>query len=202
MSPSAHNPDVGESGQLPRLRFAAQLQPHRLRSIHLHSARVLEITVKPHARALHHHPNWSNNVYNLVTKGPQNEFLGPPWSGSKSGPDHEVPGGLMTGESTPSAGVLWWRSPAKTRITGAKRAPGAEHVEQHRPSRWPAAAPHRGLGAGHTQAYGSVQREMRCATGGYGQPHDVYPYVDIREDRRHHNTRPPCPRQREPAVLT
>ena len=156
----------------------------------LHSA-VVEIIVRKDAHCRYTTiQNWSNNVYNLVTKravaqaGASMEWVDGN-IGSKvtmKYPAVYLMGEHARGRPCPS------RSPARAstrtpapRWCTARRAP----PPRSSPSRWPELRPHLlpgpgpgAAGRGTLQVHGQVRR----AAGGRGTWSDTYPYVDIRED--------------------
>ena len=103
----------------------------------LHSA-VVEIIVKKGARCRYTTiQNWSNNVYNLVTKRAVAQAARDDGVGRRQhrvqGHD-EVPGCLPDGRALPRVGRCRSRSPARA-IPGRRRLDGAlraEHVLEHR----------------------------------------------------------------------
>src|ERR1700744_1574816 len=122
---------------------------------------------------------------------------------------HEIPGGLdyrRIRQGRGAFGRVRRREPAP----GHRRqdaAPGAQHVEQHRvqvgrPRRWSPVLTPPGPGE-QGPARVAVQREMRCAAGGYDQPQRYLPLRRHPRGRCHDGARGHGVQgQRQPAVLS
>ena len=145
----------------------------------LHSA-VVEIIVKPGGRCRYTTiQNWSNNVYNLVTKRARAEAGATmEWVDGNIGSKvtMKYPAVWMTGEHAKGEVLsVAFAGEGQHQDTGAKMLHLApEHVEQHRvqvggPRRWSHVLPRPGPGQ-QGRARITLQREMRCAAGGYDQP--------------------------------
>ena len=170
----------------------------------LHSA-VVEIIVKKDARCRYTTiQNWSNNVYNLVTKR----------AVAQAGRDHgvdrrqhrlqgddEVPGGLPDGRARQRRDALRrvrrrGPAPGRRRQDGALRA---EHLLHHRlqvggQGGRPDVLPRPGQRAGGRRAL-QVQRQVRRAAGGHGEPQRHLPVRGRPRGRRGDGaTRRPSPR--------
>ena len=123
--------------------------------------------------------NWSNNVYNLVTKRARAEAGATmEWIGGNIGSQghHEVSGGVDDGRARPGEVLsVAFAGEGQHQDTGAKMLHLAPNVEQHRvksvASGTADGPPYRGLvqvnKGGPRIAF---QREMRCAAGRYDQP--------------------------------
>ena len=157
----------------------------------LHSA-VVEIVVKKNARVRYTTiQNWSNNVYNLVTKR----------ATVRRGRDHgvdrrqhrlqghdEVPGGLPDGRARQGRDAvhrLRGRGPApgRGRQDGARRAAHLldDRVEVGGPRRRPHQLPGPGPGARGSHHSASTVRCDALLVDTISRS-DTYPYVDVRED--------------------
>ncbi len=202
MSPSTTR--CRESGQLP---FTGGSPWHTVP--HRSTNRFIALSGRDHretpcARALFTIQNWSNNAYNLVTKGPRRvSQLGVDRDGNIGSKVHYDSGGLDDRRARQGRSARW-RSPAKTstRTRAPRCCTWRRPRRATRPSRWPG-------GGGRTLlpwpvqvniAWVAVQREMRCAAGGYGQPRHL-PYADICEDDVTMGHEPPCSRSARTSCL-
>ena len=158
----------------------------------LHSA-VVEIIVKKDARCRYTTiQNWSNNVYNLVTKravAHAGRDDGVDRRQHRLQGDDEVPGGLPDGRARQGRDAVRrvrrrGPAPGRRREDGALRA---EHLApRSSPSRWPAAAAGPPTAAWSTcRRAPSTPSPRSSATRCWwtrSAARDTYPYVDVRED--------------------
>ncbi len=164
----------------------------------LHSA-VVEIIVKPGGRCRYTTiQNWSNNVYNLVTKRARAEAGATmEWVDGNIGSKvtMKYPAVWMTGEYAKGEVLsVAFAGEGQHQDTGAKMlhlAPA--HLEQHRvqvggPRWWPRLLPWPGSGEQGCARF-EVQREMRCAAGGQHQPQRHLPVCRHPRGRRHDGPR-------------
>jgi Fe-S cluster assembly protein SufB len=178
----------------------------------LHSA-VVEIIVKKGARCRYTTiQNWSNNVYNLVTKravaqaGATMEWVDGN-IGSKV--TMKYPAVYLMGEHAKGEVLsVAFAGEGQHQDAGAKMVHCAPNTSSNIVSKSVA------RGGGRTSYRGLVQveqegattpspREVRRAAGGHDQPQsDTYPYVDIREDDVRWATRPPSPRSARTSCST
>ena len=170
----------------------------------LHSA-VVEIIVKPGGRCRYTTiQNWSNNVYNLVTKRARAEAGATmEWVDGNIGSKvtMKYPAVWMTGEHAKGEVLsVAFAGEGQHQDTGAKMLHLAPNTSsQHRlqvggPRRWPHVLPRPGPDQ-QGCARIAVQREMRCAAGRYDQPLAIptRTSTSARTTSRW-ATRPPCPR--------
>ena len=157
----------------------------------LHSA-VVEIIVKKDAHCRYTTiQNWSNNVYNLVTKravaqaGASMEWIDGN-IGSKvtmKYPAVYLMGEHARGETLSVAFAGARPAPGRRREDGALRAEHLlpDHLQVRGQKRRPHVLPGPGPGAGGCGTL-QIHRQVRRAAGGRISRSDTYPYVDIRED--------------------
>ncbi len=157
----------------------------------LHSA-VVEIVVKKNARCRYTTiQNWSNNVYNLVTKrAVAHEGATMEWVDGNIGSKvtMKYPAVWMTGEHAKGEVMsIAFAGEGQHQDAGAKMgARRAAHLLDHReqvrrPGRWPHLLP-RSRADRRGCARLAVDGEVRRAAGRHHQRSDTYPYVDVRED--------------------
>ena len=158
----------------------------------LHCA-VVEIIVKKNARCRYTTiQNWSNNVYNLVTKRAvcaRGRDHGVDRRQHRLQGDDEVPGGLHDRRARQGRGALGrdgrrGPAPGRRRQDGARRA--AHLLDDHLASRSPAAAaaPRTAAWSRCWRARTTAGRTVKCDALLVDtiSRSDTYPYVDIRED--------------------
>ena len=158
----------------------------------LHSA-VVEIIVKKDARCRYTTiQNWSNNVYNLVTKravGARGRDHGVGRRQHRLQGHDEVPGRLPDRRARQGRDALdrlrrRGPAPGRRRQDGARRA--AHLLARSSPSRWPAAAAARPTAAWSrsTRARTARKSTVQCDALLVDTicRSDTYPYVDVRED--------------------
>ena len=170
----------------------------------LHSA-VVEIIVKKGGRCRYTTiQNWSNNVYNLVTKRAKaEEGATMEWVDGNLGSKvtMKYPAVLLMGEHAKGE-VLSIAFAGEGQHQDAGReddAPGAAHVvDDHLASRWraAAAAPRTAGWCRSTRARTTRRSTVKCDALLVDtiSRSDTYPYVDVRTDDVSWATRPPCPR--------
>ena len=156
----------------------------------LHSA-VVEIIVKKNARCRYTTiQNWSNNVYNLVTKRPWPKRA-PPWSGSTatSAPgDHEVPGRVPDGRARQGETLsIAFAAEGQHQDTGSKMVHCAPNTSSNVVSKSVA----RGGGRSSYRGLIQVQEGAHYSKSSVDcdallidtiSRSDTYPYNDLRED--------------------
>ena len=160
----------------------------------LHSA-VVEIIVKPHARVRYTTiQNWSNNVYNLVTKRARAEAGATmEWVDGNIGSKvtMKYPAVWMTGEHAKGEVLsVAFAGEDQHQDTGAKMlhlAPNtSSNIVSKSVARGGGRTSYRGLVQVNKGAHGSqVEREMRCAAGRYDQPQRHLPVRRHPRGRRH-----------------
>ena len=160
----------------------------------LHSA-VVEIIVKPGGRCRYTTiQNWSNNVYNLVTKRARAEAGATmEWVDGNIGSKvtMKYPAVWMTGEHAKGEVLsVAFAGEGQHQDTGAKMlhlAPNtSSNIVSKSVARGGGRASYRGLGPGEQgRARITVQREMRCTAGRYDQPQRHLPVRRHPRGRRH-----------------